>query len=467
MCLIEADVAIVGGGPGGYVCGIRAAQLGLKTVVVEADRLGGECVNYGCIPSKSLITVSKLLDKVKEAEKYGLRVSGASVDFVQMQKWKSEVVSRLVGGIEFLLRGYHATVIIGEAQVTSKGVLSVATANGAEQVSCKNLVIATGTRTSSLPGLEFDGDLVISSKEGLEQKRAPDRLLIVGGGAIGLEFASMFQKLGSHITVVEIMDQLLPGADPEVVRVVHRKLEGRGSKVYLKSKVARINKRGSEADVDVETPDGKVTLTVDKILVSVGRKPRTEKMNLQSLGVQTDPRGYIMTNDKMQTNVPGVYAIGDVRGPPLLAHKASKEGIVAAECIAGLPSAADWKVVPDAVFCDPEVASVGLTEAKAVEAGYKVKKSRFQFAALGRALSAGEPEGFVKVVSNEEGGLVLGVQIVGPEASNLISEAALAIEMGATVDDIALTVHPHPTLPEALMEASESAAGHPIHQLKT
>ncbi|MDG6902979.1 MAG: dihydrolipoyl dehydrogenase [Nitrososphaerota archaeon] len=465
--MIEADVAVVGGGPGGYVCGIRAAQLGLKTVVVEADRLGGECVNYGCIPSKSLITVSKLLDKVKEAEKYGLRVSGASVDFVQMQKWKSEVVSRLVGGIEFLLRGYHATVIIGEAQVTSKGVLSVATANGAEQVSYKNLVIATGTRTSSLPGLEFDGDLVISSKEGLEQKRAPGRLLIVGGGAIGLEFASMFQKLGSHITIVEIMDQLLPGADPEVVRVVHRKLEGRGSKVYLKSKVARINKRGSEADVDVETPDGKITLTVDKILVSVGRKPRTEKMNLQSLGVQTDPRGYITTNDKMQTNVPGVYAIGDVRGPPLLAHKASKEGVVAAECIAGLPSAADWKVVPDAVFCDPEVASVGLTEAKAIDAGYKVKKSRFQFAALGRALSAGEPEGFVKVVSNEEDGLVLGVQIVGPEASNLISEAALAIEMGATVDDIALTVHPHPTLPEAIMEASESAAGRPIHQLKT
>ena len=465
--MIEADVAIVGGGPGGYVCGIRAAQLGLKTVVVEADRLGGECVNYGCIPSKSLITVSKLLDKVKEAEKYGLRVSGASVDFVQMQKWKSEVVSRLVGGIEFLLRGYHATVIIGDAQVTSKGLLSVATANGAEQVSYKNLVIATGTRTSSLPGLEFDGDLIISSKEGLELKRAPDRLLIVGGGAIGLEFASMFQKLGSHITVVEIMDQLLPGADPEVVRVVHRKLEGRGSKVYLKSKVARISKRGSEADVEVETPDGKVTLTVDKILVSVGRKPRTEKMNLQSLGVQTDPRGYITTNDKMQTNVPGIYAIGDVRGPPLLAHKASKEGIVAAECIAGLPSAADWKVVPDAVFCDPEVANVGLTEAKAIEAGYKVKRSRFQFAALGRALSAGEPEGFVKVVSNEEDGLVLGVQIVGPEASNLISEAALAIEMGATVDDIALTVHPHPTLPEAIMEAAESAAGHPIHQLKT
>ena len=465
--MIEADVVVIGGGPGGYVCGIRAAQLGLKTVVVESDRLGGECVNYGCIPSKSLITVSKLVDKVKEAEKYGLQATNVSVDFVQLQKWKSEVVSRLVSGIELLLKGYHATVIAGEAEVVSKERVVVTTQRGKEEITCKNLVLATGTRTSSLPGLEFDGDLVIGSKEGLELKGPPGRMLIVGGGAIGLEFASMFQKLGSAITVVEIMDQLLPGSDPEVVRVVHRKLESKGVKVYVRSKVSKVEKKGSEANVTVETPDGSLALGFDKVLVSVGRKPRTERLNLQKIGVQTDPRGYIVTDNRMQTNVPGVYAIGDVRGPPLLAHKASKEGIVAAECIAGLPSAADWKAIPDAVFCDPEVASVGYTEAKALEAGYKVKRSRFQFAALGRALTAGEPEGFVKIVSNEADGLVLGVQIVGPEASDLISEAALAIEMGATADDIALTIHPHPTLPEAIMEASESAAGRPIHQLKT
>jgi len=465
--MIEADIAVIGGGPGGYVCGIRAAQLGLKTVVIEADRLGGECVNYGCIPSKSLISVSKLVDKVKDAEKFGFRASGVYVDFVQLQKWKSEVISRLVSGIELLLRGYHATVVTGEAELIAKDRIVVTTAQGTEEISCKNVVIATGTRTSSLPGLEFDGDVIISSKEGLDLKGAPKRLLIVGGGAIGLEFASMFQKLGSSITVVEIMDQLLPGTDPEVVRVVHRKLESKGVKVFLKSQVVHVDKSGSETNVEVETPNGKMTLGVDKILVSVGRKPRTEKMNLQKIGVQTDSRGYVITDNRMQTNIPGVYAIGDVRGPPLLAHKASKEGIVAAECIAGMPSAADWKVVPDAVFCDPEVASVGLTEAKATEAGYKVKRSRFQFAALGRALTAGEPEGFVKIVSNEEDGLVLGAQIVGPEASDLISEVALAIEMGATVDDIALTIHPHPTLPEAIMEASELAAGRPIHQLKT
>jgi len=465
--MIEAEVVIVGGGPGGYVCGIRAAQLGLKTVVIEADRLGGECVNYGCIPSKSLISVSKLVDKVKEAEKYGFRASGVSVDFVQLQKWKGEVVSRLVSGIELLLKGYHATVVKGEAEVVSKDRIVVTTDQGREEILCKTLVLATGTRTSSLPGLEIDGDLIIGSKEGLDLTGAPKRLMVVGGGAIGLEFASMFQKLGSAVTIVEIMDQLLPGSDPDVVRVVHRKLEARGAKIYVKSKVLRVDKKGSQASVEVETPNGKISVEVDKILVSVGRKPRTEKLNLRALGVQTDPRGYITTDNRMQTNVPGVYAIGDVRGPPLLAHKASKEGIVAAEVIAGKPSAADWKVIPDAVFCDPEVASVGLTEAKAVEAGYKIKRSRFQFAALGRALTAGEPEGFVKIISNEDDGLVLGVQIVGPEASDLISEVALAIEMGATVDDIALTIHPHPTLPEAIMEASESAAGRPIHQLKT
>ena len=465
--MIEADVAIIGGGPGGYVCGIRAAQLGMKTVVIEADRLGGECVNYGCIPSKSLITVSKLADKLKEAEKFGLRASGVTVDFVQLQKWKGEVISRLVNGIELLLRGYHATVVMGDAEVISKDRIVVTTDRGKEDVSCRNLVLATGTRTSSLPGLEFDGDLVIGSKEGLDMKGAPKRLMVVGGGAIGLEFASMFQKLGSTITIVEIMDQLLPGSDTDVVRLVHRKLESRGAKIFLKSKVVKVDKKGSEVEVEVETPDGKTQVQVDKILVSVGRKPRTEKLNLHALGVQTDPRGYVVTDNRMQTNVPGVFAIGDLRGHPLLAHKAYKEGIVAAEVIAGMPSAADWKVIPDAVFCDPEVSSVGLTEAKAVEAGYKVKRSRFQFAALGRALTAGEPEGFVKVVSNEGDGLVLGVQIVGPEASDLISEMALAIEMGATVEDIALTIHPHPTLPEAIMEASESAAGRPIHQLKT
>jgi dihydrolipoamide dehydrogenase len=463
----QADVTVIGAGPGGYVCAIRAAQLGLSTIVVESDKLGGECVNYGCIPSKSLITVSRLYDKVKEGEKFGLTASKLNIDFTQLQKWKSEVIDKLVAGVEFLLKGNNATILMGEAEIVGKGKVRVATLEGVEEIETKNVVIATGTKSVQLPGLEFDGRVVIGSKEALELTDAPLKLLVVGGGAIGLEFASMYQKLGSEVTVVEIMDQLMPGSDPEVVRVVQRKLEGKGAKVYLKSKVLSVSKTDHGATVAIETPEGGFLLDVDKVLVSVGRKPRTEKMNLEALGVLTNSAGFINTNERMQTNVQGIYAVGDVRGPPLLAHKASKEGVVAAECIAGMKSAADWKVIPETVFCDPEVASVGLTEAKAVQAGYNVKKSRFQFAALGRALSAGEPEGFVKVVSKAEDGLVLGVQIVGPEASNLISEAALAIEMGATVEDIAMTIHPHPTLPEAIMEASETASGKPIHQLKT
>jgi dihydrolipoamide dehydrogenase len=463
----KADVTVIGGGPGGYVCAVRASQLGLKTVLVESDRLGGECVNYGCIPSKSLTTVSVLYNRVKESEKFGLKVSGIDLDLYQVQRWKSEVVDKLVAGIEFLLKGNHAVVIRGEAEILGKDRVAVAIEGGREEIETRNIVIATGTKTVQLPGLEFDGRLVIGSKEALELTEVPPRLLIVGGGAIGLEFASIYQKLGSAITIVEIMDQLMPGSDPEVVRVVQRKLEAKGAKVYLKSKVFRVSKAEGVANVEVESPQGRLILEVDKVLVSVGRAPRTDKMNLQGIGVETDARGFIRTNDKMLTNVEGIFAIGDVRGPPLLAHKASKEGMVAAESIAGLPSMADWKVIPETVFCDPEVASAGLTEAKAIEAGYAVKKSRFQFGALGRALSAGEAEGFVKVVSRAEDGLVLGVQIVGPEASNLISEVALAIEMGATVEDIALTIHPHPTLPEAIMEAAESAAGRPVHQLRS
>jgi dihydrolipoamide dehydrogenase len=463
----QADVAVIGGGPGGYVCAIRAGQLGLKTVLIESDKIGGECLNYGCIPSKSLITVSRLLDKVREAERYGLKTTGASVDFAQMQMWKSEVVARLVSGVEALLKGNHVDVIKGEAQVKTRDKIVVTTAAGTTDVSAYNLVFATGTRTSSLPGLEIDGDLVIGSKEALELKFAPKHLLVVGGGAIGLEFACMYQKLGSEVTIVEIMDQLLPGSDPELVRLVARKLESRGGHINLRSKVASLTKDNGIATVDIQAPEGRSRAAFDKVLVSVGRKPRTENLNLRELGVQTDEKGFIITNKKMETNVPGVYAIGDLTGPPLLAHKAQKQGIVAAECIAKRPSAADWTVIPDAVFCDPEIATVGMTENQARAAGYSVKRSRFQFAALGRALAAGEPEGFVKIVSKGEDGLVLGVQIVGPEASNLISEVALAMEMGATVEDIALTMHPHPSLPEAIMEAAESAAGTPIHQLKT
>ncbi|TLX96697.1 MAG: dihydrolipoyl dehydrogenase [Thaumarchaeota archaeon] len=462
----EADIVVIGGGPGGYVCAIRAAQLGLKTLLVEEKWLGGECLWAGCIPSKSLITVAKLYEKVREAEKFGLRFDGARIDFAALQKWKSEVISKLVSGIEALCKGNGVEVVMGGAEVGGRESVFVSSKDGLEEVRTKKIVIATGTRPAELPGIAFDGRVVISSKEALELTSAPDELLVVGGGVVGMEFACMYQKLGSRITVVELTDQLLPGTDPDLVRVVQKNLEANGGKVYLKSRVSSIEKRQATVVAKVETGAAAITVQADKLLLSVGRKPRTEKLNLARIGVEADQRGFIKTDEHMMTTVSGIYAIGDVRGPPLLAHKAFKEGVVAAESAAGLPTAAEWATIPDAIFTDPEIATAGLTEARAVAAGYTVKKNRFPFAALGRALSTGEPEGFVRVVSDASNGLVLGVQIVGPEASNLISEAALAIEMGATVEDVALTIHPHPTLPEAFMEAAEAAEGKPVHQLK-
>ncbi len=469
----EADVAVIGGGPAGYVCAIRAAQLGLKTILIERDQLGGVCIAYGCIPSKALISVTKLYEKAREGRVFGLTAEGLRVDLPSLQRWKAGVVGTLESGIATLCRGNKVEVMRGNAEVVGPNEVKVRLKDGGEEeqeVRAKNLVIATGSRPLSLPGLECDGKLVISSKEALELDKVPESILAVGGGYIGLEICGVYQKLGSKITIVELTDQLLPGTEPDLVRLAQRNLEKGGAQIHLKSRVVSLDKGRAPGDgrviATVSTPAGEVKVECSVVLVSVGRGPLTEGLNLSKLGVKTDAKGFIVTDERMKTSVEGVYAIGDVRGQPLLAHKASKEGIVAAEVIAGLPSAADWKSIPWAIFTDPEIAGVGLTEKAALDAGLQVKKSRFSFAALGRALAGGEAEGFVRIVSDANTGLVLGVQIVGPDASNLISEAALAIEMGATVEDVALTIHPHPTLPEALMEAAEVAAGTPIHQVK-
>ncbi len=465
----EADVAVIGGGPGGYVCAIRSAQLGLKTILVERDQLGGICVAYGCIPSKALISVAKLYEKASQGQSFGLTAEGLRVDLPTLQKWKAGVVSTLESGVASLCRGSKVEIVHGDAEVVSPTELRVRLKDGGEeQVHTKNLVIATGSRPVSLPGLECDGKLVIGSKEALELEKVPESILAVGGGYIGLEICGAYQKLGSKITIVELTDQLLPGTEPDLVRFAQRNLERKGARIHLKSKVVSLEREtgGGRVVATISTPSGEVKAEASVVLVSVGRAPLTDGLNLAKIGVKTDSKGFVITDESMRTNIEGVYAVGDVRGQPLLAHKASKEGIVAAEVIAGLPSAADWKSIPWAVFTDPEIAGVGLTERAAVEAGLQVKRSRFSFAALGRALAGGEAEGFVRIVSDAKSGLVLGVQIVGPDASNLISEAALAIEMGATVEDIALTIHPHPTLPEALMEAAETAAGRYIHQLR-
>jgi len=349
----EADVVVIGGGPGGYVCAIRAAQLGLKTILVERDQLGGICVAYGCIPSKALISMAKLYEKAKEGASFGIVADGIRVDLPALQKWKAGVVSTLETGVATLCRGNKVEVIEGSAEVIDAKRVKVMTSSGTEEVKTKNLVIATGSRAISLPGLEFDGKLVLSSTEALALESVPKSILVVGGGYIGLEICGVYQKLGSKVTIVELTEQLLPGTEPDLVRLPQRNLEKRGAKIYLKSKVLSLEKGDSGVKARVSTPNGEVVVEATVALVSVGRAPLTAEMNLVVIGVNTDAKGYIVTDARMKTSAEGVYAVGDVRGQPLLAHKAMKEGVVAAEAIAGLPSAADWKSIPWAIFFRP------------------------------------------------------------------------------------------------------------------
>jgi dihydrolipoamide dehydrogenase len=456
----KTEAAVIGSGPGGYVAAIRLGQLGKETVLIERESLGGVCLNIGCIPSKALIRVAKLKQRIEAAKQIGLEVTGVNVDFGKVQAWKQGVVDRLVSGVEYLLKGNNVQVMKGTGKFTGAHQLEVATGSGTELVEAEDIIIATGSRYFDLPAFKFNGTTIISSTEALSFQQVPKRLAIIGGGVSGLEMGTMYAQLGCKVTVIEMLDQLLPGTDIDLVRIVERSLRRLGVEYHVKSKANEFR----DGKIYATLEDGKEhAFETDKVLVTVGRRPNTDGIGLEKAGVQTDSHGFIQVNKKMQTNVPGVYAIGDVVGPPMLAHKASKEGIVAAEVIGGLNSEADFHAIPGVIFTDPEVATVGLTESQAREKGYDPIVGKFPFTALGRALLAGETEGFAKIVADKASNLVLGVHIVGSEASDMISEAALAIEMGATLDDIGFTIHPHPTLPESVMEAAEAAKGKAIH----
>lgn len=459
----RTDSVVIGAGPGGYVAAIRLAQLGKKVILVEKHKLGGECLNYGCIPSKALISASKLFDKVKHASQMGIEVADAKMDFKKLLQWKQSVVDKLLSGIAFLLKINSVEVVYGEAKFLSKNEIEVKKSDGNEIISADSFIVATGSYPLSVPKFTIDGKDVLSSKEMMELDDPPKRLLVIGGGAIGLELGTAFARIGAKVIIVEITDSLLPGTDREIAAVVQRTLEKHGMKVYLKTSCVGFTKTSEGLKVSMKTESGNVEEITDKILVSVGRKATTVNMNLEKVGVELDQRGFIKVNEKLMTSVQGIYAIGDVTGPPYLAHKASKQGIVAAEVIAGKPSMFEDRVLPSAIFADPEIASVGLTEEEARKQGIDVDTAKFPFSALGRSLTASETEGFVKMVIGKESTRVLGVQIVGPSASDLISECSLALEMGATAEDIALTIHPHPTLPESIMEAAEAVLGKAIH----
>ena len=462
------DVCVIGAGPGGYVAAIRSAQLGLSTAIVEREYMGGVCLNVGCIPSKAMISASHFLHRVQhDAETMGFKIGGAvTVDMKKTQAWKQSVCDRMAGGVEQLLKGNGVTIVRGEATFKTATELAIKTsAGGADSVSAKNFVIATGSRPIEIPGFKFDEQTVLSSTGGLALQDVPKKLVVIGGGYIGLEIGSFLAKFGTEVTVVEATKGLLVGlADPDCVQVVARRLKKNGVNVLLEAKAKGWKKSGGGCEVTIERGGKDEVLKADKILVTVGRKPNSDQLNLNGIGLQLDERGFIKTNAQKRASLPNIFAIGDIAGQPMLAHKASHEGVLVAEVIAGQNRAYDAKAVPSVIFVDPEIAAAGWTEDECKANGFTALKiGKFPFAANGRAVSLMETDGFVKIIADEKTNRVLGVHIVGPEASNLISEAALAIEMGATLEDLALTIHPHPTLGETVMEAAEAALGHAIH----
>ena len=461
------DAVVIGAGPGGYVAAIRLAQLGLQTAIVEREFLGGVCLNVGCIPSKALITASHFLHRMQhDAPEMGLQFKGPiKVDMAQMQKWKKSVCDRMAGGVEQLLNGNRVTIIRGTADFVNSGEIVVKSKTGTENIKAKNFVIATGSRPIEIPGFAFDEKNILSSTGGLDQTEVPERLAVIGGGYIGLEIGTFMAKLGSKVTVLEANKGVLTGAaDSDCVQVVARKLKKSGVDVITEAKAKGYKKVTGGLELSYDTAAGEKKVVVDKILVTVGRKPNTDQLNLKGIGVQVDERGFIKTNSQRRTNIANIFAIGDIQGQPMLAHKASHEGVLVAEVISGINRAYDVKTVPAVIFVDPEIASAGWTEEECKKNGHTdLLVSKFPFAANGRAVSMMETDGFIKMIADAKTHVVLGIHIVGPEASNLISEAVLAIEMGARLEDIALSIHPHPTLGETMMEAAEATLGHAIH----
>ncbi len=460
------DVIVLGGGPGGYPCAIRLGQLGLSVACVEGEEYGGVCLNWGCIPSKALISTAHLYEKAQKAGEQGLAFGSVSLDPVRMQAWKNGLVKKLTGGVRTLLRGNKAEAVEGMGRLVDAKTVELTKKDGSKErlTARRGIVIATGSATIQIPGFEFDGKQIIGAREAVSLTEVPKRLVVIGGGVIGLELGMVYQAFGSELTVVELTPSLLPGIDPDCVKVVERSLGKKGARV-LKQAKAEGYSRNADGSLSVRVSTGGSTesIVADVVLVAVGMRPRSREIGLEALGVRIDPRGFVTTDAQCRTNLEGIYAIGDVSGPPMLAHKATKEGEVCAEVIAGKPSAKDWATVPGIVFTDPEIASVGLTEEAARGQGLELQVGKFPFAALGRAMSIRETDGFVKVVTDKASGRVVGIHIVGPAASDLISEAALALEMVATAEDIALTIHPHPTLGEAMMEAAAHSLGHAIH----
>jgi len=457
---MDYDLIVVGSGPGGYHAAIRAAQLGLKTACVEKEYVGGVCLNVGCIPTKALLHVAEDLREAKHAKEYGIDFGEPKVNPKAVNKWKEGVVKKMTGGVKMLFKGNKIDLIEGEATFTDKNTIKVSD----KSYSAEKFIVATGSEPIPIPGFEVDNETVVDSTGALVVTEIPKRFLAIGGSAIGLEFCDIYNALGSETTVVELMDQIVPASDPDAAKELHKSFEKRGITIKTGTKAVSQKKTKKGIEVVLEDKEGKQeTVTVDKLLVAVGRRPNGKNLGLEAIGVNVNERGFVPpANNHMQTDVSNIYVIGDVAGHPMLAHKAMKEGLVAAEHAAGKPSAYDT-IVPSVIYTSPELASVGMTEAEAKEAGYKIRVGKFPMSASGRATTLGTNEGIVKVIGDEETDILLGFHMVGPSAGDMVSEAALAIEMGATLEDISLTQHAHPTIAETFMEAAEHAHGMAIH----
>jgi len=458
---IHADVVVIGAGPGGYTAAFRAADLGLKVVLVERwDMLGGVCLNVGCIPSKALLHAAKVISETEEMKGHGIVFAKPKIDLKKLRDWKENVVGKLVGGLSGLAKARKVTVVHGEGKFDGPHMLTVAGKDGAKTISFDKAIIAAGSEAVHLPFIPHDDPRVMDSTGALELEEIPKKMLVIGGGIIGLEMATVYQALGAEITVVELLDGLMAGADPDLVRP-WRKVNGSKYKdILLETKVTDVKAQKNGLKVTFEDKAGESSSkTYDRILVAVGRTPNGGKLNAEAAGVAVDERGFIAVDKTMRTNVPHIFAIGDLVGQPMLAHKAVHEAKVAAEICAGHKSAFDAKVIPSVAYTDPEVAWVGLTELEAKEQGIKIEKGVFPWAASGRSLANGRDEGMTKVLFDPETNRIVGAGIVGTSAGDLIAEAGLAIEMGADAHDIALTIHPHPTLSETVAMATEMFDG--------
>lgn len=460
----EVDVLVIGSGPGGYVAAIRAAQMGKSVTIVDKGPIGGVCLNVGCIPSKALISAAEKYQEMEHNAQLGITAENVQVDFAKVQAWKQGVVKKLTGGVQSLLKGNKVNILNGEAFFIEENVVSISNEEEGKRLKFNDCIIATGSRPVELKPFPF-GERILSSTGALSLQEIPDSLVVIGGGYIGIELGQTFAKFGTKVTVLEGSDTILPGFEKEMSRFVSRNLKKLNVEVVTNAMAKSSEVTDDQVTITYAVGDDEKQITADYVLVTVGRKPNTDDMGLENIGVKMTERGLIEVDEQCKTNVDHIYAIGDIVPGPALAHKASYEGKVAAEAIAGKPSAVDYKVLPEIVFSDPEIASVGLNETKAKEEGREIVTNKFNYAANGRALSLNKAEGFVKVVADKQSGLVLGAQIVGPEASNLIAELGLAVEMGATLEDIALTIHGHPTLGEIVMEAAEGALGLGVHQL--